>query len=122
MGKVLQILLIVLYCVGIFFLSSLQKPPDAVSWIPDKIGHLILYAGLGWLVAREIHQYGLRSTKWIWVGSTIFCLVYGITDELHQHFVPGRSAQIGDLFADAAGGLVAGVAYVLWAGKRCVTV
>jgi VanZ family protein len=120
--RLLRLLPIMLYCSGIFFLSSLSKPPDAVSWIPDKIGHLILYTGLGWLAAREIQQNAVGSSKWIWIGSAIFCLLYGITDELHQYFVPGRSPEIGDLLADTAGGFVAGAAYVLWIAKRNIAV
>jgi len=112
--RLLRLLPIILYCIGIFFLSGLSKPPDAVSWMPDKIGHLILYAGLGWLVAREIQHYGVGSSRLILIGSAIFCLLYGITDELHQYFVPGRSAEIGDLLADTAGGFLAGAAWVLW--------
>lgn len=120
--RLLRLLPIMLYCAGIFFLSGLSKLPDAVSWLPDKIGHLILYCGLGWLAAREIQRYCVRSSRWIWIGSAIFCLLYGMTDELHQYYVPGRTAEIGDLLADTAGGLLAGAAWVLLALKRRIPV
>jgi len=33
--------------------------------------------------------------------------LYGITDELHQHFVPGRTADIADWYSDSIGSAVA---------------
>jgi VanZ family protein len=39
---------------------------------------------------------------------------YGATDEIHQLFVPGRSAEIYDLFADAIGGGIGAVVCWLW--------
>ncbi|MFH1113976.1 MAG: VanZ family protein [Pseudomonadota bacterium] len=119
--RLLRLVPILLYCAGIFLLSGLPHIPDAVSWMPDKIGHFIVYAGLGFLVAQEIRLRGLQSSRWIWAGSALFCLLYGISDELHQSFVPGRTAQIGDVAADTAGGLTAGVMYVLWGAGKQVT-
>ncbi len=116
-NRLLRLLPIVLYCAGIFILSGLPQVPDTVSWIPDKLGHFVLYAGLGFLVAREIRHGGVRTSRWIWMGSAIFCLFYGVTDELHQSVVPGRSAEIRDVAADTAGGFAAGVINVLWKAK-----
>ena len=116
-NRLLRLLPIMLYCAGIFMLSGLPRIPDTVSWMPDKLGHFIVYAGLGFLVAREIRQSGVKSLRWIWMGSAIFCLLYGVTDELHQSVVPGRSAEIGDVAADTAGGFAAAAIYVLWKAK-----
>lgn len=122
MDRVLRLVPIVLYCAAIFALSSLPRLPETVSWMPDKIGHVILYSGLGWLVARELKLRGVAAPYWLWVGSAVFCLAYGITDEVHQYFVPGRSFQLGDLVADTAGGLIGGGVYSLWLKKtRVVT-
>lgn len=43
-------------------------------------------------------------------------LAYGISDELHQYFVPGRSTEIADVLADSVGGLVATTA--VWLAAR----
>jgi VanZ family protein len=114
MERLVRLIPLLLYCAAIFLLSSLPKPPDAVSWIPDKIGHVVLYGGLGWLVARELKHSGMKFAPWIWIGSAAFCLVYGITDELHQYFVPGRLSEAGDLLADSVGGLLGGISYTVW--------
>jgi VanZ family protein len=77
---------------------------------------------MGVLTARAVAG-GLGA--WIsWRAAVIaaaIALSYAVTDEVHQMFVPGRSAQLSDLIADAMG-VVAGVSLIwLWgvvAGQR----
>lgn len=38
--------------------------------------------------------------------------LYGITDEIHQLFVPGRSGQVKDVIIDGAGSIVGILVYV----------
>ncbi|MFH0824117.1 MAG: VanZ family protein [Pseudomonadota bacterium] len=97
---------ILAYCGLIFFLSSLSKLPDSVTLIPDKLGHIALYSGLGFLTARYwIVGHGVGATRAIgW--TVVCCLVYGISDEFHQYFVPGRESEIGDVVADVIGGFI----------------
>jgi hypothetical protein len=40
------------------------------------------------------------------LGVVLFCLLYGISDELHQFFIPGRNCCIYDLLADVAGAVI----------------
>ena len=96
---------------GIFFMSSLSNPalPPDVS---DKTGHGLAYFGLGLLVLR-----GLAGGAWTGVTArtslkaVALTAAYGASDELHQLFVPGRTADIYDLRADVTGAAV-GVALV----------
>ena len=101
------------YCAGIFYLSSLTMPPAPMDLVPDKLGHIILYGGLGFLAARYLrigHGFGGFA---ICALAAIFCLIYGATDEFHQYFVEGRNAEIGDVVADFFGGIVGGSTYIL---------
>ena len=52
-----------------------------------------------------------KATKSI-VKSVLFTFVYGIFDEIHQIFIPLRSASFFDIFVDTTGGLLAGG--ILW--------
>jgi VanZ family protein len=94
---------VVLYAAGIFLVSSMPSPPipDGVS---DKSGHGAAYCGLGLIVLRA-----LAGAEWAGVSAaTSFAAVglttaFGASDELHQLFVPGRSADVHDIAADAIG-------------------
>ena len=98
----------------IFYVSSLQQAPLPPS-LSDKVGHLIAYAALGVLVTRGVSgRLPMRITWRAAALSLIVTITYGAGDELHQSFVPGRSADIYDLVADAAGGLLAVGACALW--------
>lgn len=84
----------------IFALSSL--PITAPAVLPagsDLVVHAGLYAALAAALARAWRRRG-------WAPSplpAVVALLYGVTDELHQMLVPGRSADLRDLAADAAG-------------------
>jgi VanZ family protein len=50
------------------------------------------------------------------MGAFIFSVVYGVLDEYHQKFVPGRTADVYDLLADTGGALL--FIAVAWMLKR----
>lgn len=102
-----------LYCAAIFGLSGMEKLPEAAQEVPDKLGHLVVYAGLGVLAARAFSRdFGLSRTR-TWLACSLFCLIYGLTDEYHQSFVPGRSPEVGDVLADLFGGLAGAYVYAM---------
>ena len=67
----------------------------------DKIGHFAMYAVLGLLVARALRA-GASSTRTLMVGLACIAL-FAALDEWHQRFIPTRSAEVADWFADVAG-------------------
>jgi VanZ family protein len=71
-----------------------------------KLGHFTEYAILAFLGARAFRG---SSTGWLrerWLrASLIFVVVYALSDEFHQMFVPTRTASIYDSMIDTAGGL-----------------
>jgi VanZ family protein len=103
---------VVAYMALIFYLSSLHAAPlpQAVS---DKFAHATGYVGLGLLVARAVA--GGRRLGWRQVLLAILITTaYGASDEYHQRFVAGRSADLADLYADATGASVATVGCWGW--------
>jgi VanZ family protein len=103
-----------IWVVVLFFLSEIEST-SAMSWIfvDDKIVHFLLYSVLGATLAWGWARMGRRVAPWAVVSVGV---VYGLLDEWHQSFVPGRSPSLGDAFADLAG-TVAGFALVaglLW--------
>jgi VanZ family protein len=102
----------VAYCAGIWLLSSQPDPTpiDLPIDIPglDKAGHLLLYGGLAAVVSLGMRRSGRAVTPWSQSFVPIlFATAYGLTDEIHQLFVPLREFDLADLFADTAGAALA---------------
>jgi VanZ family protein len=109
---------VVLYMAFIFGLSSLSNLPTAPAG-SDKGAHVFLYAGLGALVLRALTSAQLeRVTWWTMLTAVAISGLYGVSDELHQRFVPGRSFEGADMIADVVGSCAgAGVLY-LWSKMK----
>jgi VanZ family protein len=102
----------------IFYLSSLSHPevyvPSLVMELGDKILHAIEYGVLGILFYRVFrHAAGRWSTGHALLLAIAASAIYGLTDELHQAFVPLREADGWDLLMDALG---AGIGAWSWHG------
>ncbi len=108
-----------LYAAAIFTVSSLPPAPALPSVEgADKALHFAAYAGLGFLFARayRVRWPGL-STWGLANWSLLSAALYGLLDEVHQAFVPGRSADPADWLADSLGA-AAGVLLYLLARRR----
>jgi len=94
--------------------------PVAVGLFPapwDKLAHLLTFAVVGMAAGLAGGMRGWRMVMCCVAGA----LLVGGMDELHQMFLPGRSASWADLAADAAGGLlgaaVLAALHRLWGGR-----
>lgn len=110
----LYILPLLLYASFIIYLSSIsniptirgiitQEPVPKGLWTGDEIEHIIEYSILSLLFYRS-----LKPTKYYNQAVTatiIFAVIFGLFDEIHQHFVPLRTFSILDLLWDFIGGL-----------------
>ena len=101
---------VALWMAVIFALSS-RPLPASVSRIPDWMTHGAGYAILGALLCRALSG-GLRQATpaRLAVVAVAISVLYGVTDELHQSFVPGRLADPWDLVKDFGGAAVAAAA------------
>jgi VanZ family protein len=104
------------YAAVVFALSSQSNPlpfmPRAIM-LHDKVLHTILYAGLSVTVAFGLgHGFGVEPRTAAMLAVAIGSL-YGLTDELHQSFVPGRSAEVADWGADTIGSAVGAIGFGL---------
>ena len=98
------------YMAAIFYVSSLPDAP-LPSGVSDKSGHSMAYAGLGIVVARAFAGgLGRRLSLKGAATAVLLTIAYGVSDEFHQWFVPGRTPEVLDALADAAGALVGTVA------------
>lgn len=74
----------------------------------DKPIHVLIFFVLGWLARRAfLHQDRYpRLREYSLLISFLFVLAYGIVDESHQAFIPGRKPDALDVLADGVGGLL----------------
>ncbi len=114
--------LAILWSFLIFYFSELKKVPVPKFPYSDKIIHFGIFYFLGILVARAfIFQNRIEVLKkYFFAFTIIFVFIYGVSDEVHQIYVPGRKAEIYDLIADLLGGIVAAlsVKFVLKKNKK----
>ena len=77
---------------------------DYIHFVLRKAGHFGEYFVLAILLLRALSEKGLKklSLRQLALGLTVSGL-YAISDEMHQAFVPARSASIFDVFIDLAG-------------------
>jgi hypothetical protein len=93
------------YCCLIFTLTHI--PPISTTGLPrysDKLVHLLMYLGLGFLLTWRFHIAGRVGVR-LFVTVLFIAAVYGALDELLQIPV-GRRADIRDWLADCVGAIV----------------
>ena len=97
------------------FVVSAQSDPPMPQGVSDKSLHGIAYFGLAIVAFRAIAG-GLpaRVSLRLGVAALLITIGYGATDEVHQMFVAGRTADLFDLFADATGAAVGLIACAAW--------
>lgn len=104
---------IIIYCLAIYFQSS-RPAPAHMPDIPllDKLLHFTAYAVLGMLFLRAFRASRIRNNIKLAMALSVFLsTLYGLSDELHQHFVPYRNADLMDALADMFGSFCGVVAY-----------
>ncbi|MCL6583177.1 MAG: VanZ family protein [bacterium] len=99
---------VVAYIGLIFFLSSQSHLPISPPNIPygDKLCHGIEFAILGYLLMRAFRQGSRISQNTSLALAILIALLFGLSDEIHQSFVPFRQSDIFDLLADGLGAAV----------------
>jgi len=110
-----------LYMLLIFILSCFPAPEPfrKVPIIYDiKLVHIVEYGILSLLYA-----YALKNTtqlnKWqLFWTAVIFTIAYGITDELHQLFVPQRTCKVSDVLGNTIGALLFQLGYLKFNKKK----
>ncbi|MGE0394051.1 MAG: VanZ family protein [Vicinamibacterales bacterium] len=102
------------YMAAIFYVQSLPSPP-APAGVGDKVLHLLGYALLGALATRATAGgAGRRVTLGAALAAVAVTSGYGITDEIHQGFVPLRTRELADWYADTAGGALGALVLAAW--------
>ena len=88
-------------------------------FVVRKVAHFLEYGVLAFLAARAFSNSPGPNLRRRWfVASLLLVVVYSLTDEYHQSFVPSRGASVYDSLIDSLGGLTALLLYYAWRSKR----
>jgi VanZ family protein len=98
----------ILWMTLIFVLSSFSSLPDFEDYdfTVKKAAHFMVYAFLYLLLLRAFHSVAARNSGAVYhihALAAFVTILYAISDEIHQSFVPGRTATVRDVLVDTAG-------------------
>ena len=110
----------------LYWLSSLPGTPlpddpaiyALFYWISPSVQnamHVPAYAALAWAWRWALGAWLRRSSARA-AGACAIASIYGVSDEWHQSFVPGRYASLTDVMLDVAGAVL-GIWIAAWASK-----
>lgn len=116
--KKLTLWLPALFMGAVIFLSS--QLFDVPKYTPlfaffghvKTVAHVVLYFALGFVVARLLAGTLHIGSLGVIVLASALCVAYGASDEIHQTFVEGRTANIFDIVRDFVGGTLGALVYV----------
>ncbi|MDI6736091.1 MAG: VanZ family protein [bacterium] len=96
---------------GLLFIASSipgdTLPETGIFW-GDKFIHAVEYGLLSWIFGKALRTSGNKVfINQAAVFSVMLTILYGISDEIHQIFVPLRFPDVYDVVADGIGGILA---------------
>ena len=108
-----------IWMVFIFVMSSQEqfpKTPGISTSALAVVAHLVLYGLLAFFFTIAIERDG-RATRSTQLTAIALAVLYGLSDEFHQSFVPGRNSSALDLAVNSIG---ATIAVITWANRRSI--
>jgi len=110
---------LVLYWIILFTATSLPAAHVPSFAVSDKIKHFSAFFGLSVLLSLTLLYQNkvLLFKKYFMAAALIISSFYGLLDEIHQSFVPGRNSEFLDWVADSLGA-AAGVLLVYYLLKK----
>ena len=96
---------LILYCL-LIYIQSANPSPEQIPSFPfvDKVLHFVAYGIMGILFYRAYQTLRIKNNiQMLMLLSVVSASLYGISDEIHQSFVPFREAEVADVIADMLG-------------------
>jgi len=102
--KRLYLVLLLLWASITFLLTSFPNAELPVHFrFADKTAHFGFYGVMGVLCGLWRRACGVSTGQAV-LEALLFIAVAGAVDEIHQHWIPGRSMELADWIADCLGG------------------
>jgi VanZ family protein len=108
---------LIVYCLAIYIQSDFPASEHLPSFeFSDKFLHFFAYAVMGVLFYRAYQTLPVKDdSRMLILLSVVSASLYGISDEIHQYYVPFRDAEILDAIANFLGAICGVTLYHLWA-------
>lgn len=90
-----------------FSTEKQESITNTLTFAVRKTAHFSEYFVLGaltFVAAVTFYKYKFLIRSLV---AFVFCILYSISDEVHQYFVPGRACRMFDIFVDSCGSLTA---------------
>ena len=102
----------VTYAVSISVFSSMPRPPEApgVELVPfySSFAHMLVFAGFSAVLFFALDSSTHGNMKRLCpLFALLITFAYGLTEEIHQHYVPGRTMDMADALVDLIGATMA---------------
>jgi hypothetical protein len=107
----IPLIITIIIAIFIFYMSSKTFPPGipGISYA-SYVYHLAVFFAFGFFLLISVVK-GNYNKKYLILISILIAIAYGISDELHQFFIPGRYCCFQDVLINSVGILGAGVVY-----------
>ena len=104
----------------LFLLTSWPNPPSVspAGFPVDKVTHFVLYSVEAFLLVRAFRPGNARSLSSLLLAVVGTMAAWGMLDEAHQEWIPGRMMDAADLFADVAGATAGALTAAVITGAR----
>jgi VanZ family protein len=107
---------LIIYCLAIYIQSDLPASEHIPTFeFSDKVVHFMAYALMGVLFYRAYQTLRIKNNlRLLVLISIVSATLYGISDEIHQYYVPFRDASISDAIANMLGAICGVYLYHRW--------
>ena len=100
-----------LYAALIFYISSIAAPELPITGIDISLIHIPEFFILSYLLFRAFSTKNMNRS-YMFILAILISTIYGVTDEIHQLFVPGRDFSIFDILFNFIGSSL--ILFKLW--------
>ena len=103
----------ILIAIFIFYISSLTfAPGTGTTNLLSIIYHILIFFFFSLFLFISSVKRNQKARR-LFLLTVVISIIYAVLDELHQHFVPGRSSSISDIFLDSLGISFSSVIYFI---------
>lgn len=108
-NRSISLIITVIIAIIIFYISSLTFPAGGGTGYLSYIYHFTAFSYLALFLLISLTKG--KNSKNLLILGVVLAIIYGISDEIHQYFVPGRYFSLKDILINSIGIIITSMAY-----------